>query len=158
MEGNKLYNCNIDEIMDMLDWNNPVEVQEKGIELGSKIRCINVFLQPGHAGHVKNVWDNCAKILYQKSDEELRPYLCEMLEWLEDSNWPGYFTILDRLMKYKDIESLSFDLQEIVKIAKGVNNNMWLLNLADLLEYNSLRECLPDNVIDILESVTIDDL
>ena len=81
--------CNIDEIMDMLDWNNSIEVQEKGIELGGKVRCINVFLQPGHPGHCKNVWDNCAKILSQKSDETLKPYISNLLEWIEDSNWPG---------------------------------------------------------------------
>lgn len=44
---------NIDEIMDMLDWNNPPEVQEGGRVLARKVRCINVFLQPGHPGHVK---------------------------------------------------------------------------------------------------------
>ena len=30
--------------------------------MAKKVRCINVFLQPGHMGHCKNVWDNCAII------------------------------------------------------------------------------------------------
>ena len=53
----------IDRIMDLLDWNNPPEVQEEGRSLARSIRCINVFLQPMHPGHDKNVWDNCAIIL-----------------------------------------------------------------------------------------------
>lgn len=150
----------IDEIMDMLDWNNSPDVQKKGIELGSKIRCFNVFLQPGHPGHVKNVWENCAKILYQKSDEELRPYIWELLRWLQDMNWPGSFIILERLLKYEDMDMLVFCVEERVKILKGIDddecNEIWLTNLAELLGNKGLKKNLPDYIRGILEQAAYD--
>lgn len=57
---------NIDEIMDMLDWNMSVEIQKKGLVLANSIKSINVFLQPLDSKHNKNVWENCAKILLKK--------------------------------------------------------------------------------------------
>lgn len=151
-----MFSCNIDEIMNMLDWNNPVEIQEKGVILGGKVRCINVFLQPGHEGHKKNVWENCAKILYQKSDEELRPYLFRLLEWLEDSNWPGYFIILKRLLNYKDMDSLVFNIEESVKIAKGVENDVWLINLTELLNNTGIKKKLSRDIRQILLTAQIE--
>lgn len=71
----------IDYIMSLLDWNNSEEEQEKGIELAKKVKCINVFLQPVFP-FGKNVWDNCAKVLDSKTNEELSPYLTELMTWL----------------------------------------------------------------------------
>ena len=91
---------NIDYIMDLLDWNNSAEEQEKGIRLARDVKCINVFLQPRsnrYHRYNKNVWDNCAKILSDRSDEELEPYLTALFEWIEDLNWPGaivYWNVL----------------------------------------------------------------
>ena len=36
----------IDEILDMLDWNNPSEIQEKGRGLACKAGAIKPFIQP----------------------------------------------------------------------------------------------------------------
>ena len=44
-------------------------------------------------------WENCAKVICEKTDEELNKYTCEMLEWLQDINWPGAFLIMERLEK-----------------------------------------------------------
>ena len=55
----------IDEIMEMLDWNNSDEIQKKGIQLAEDIQSINVFILPMHPGHNHNLWDNCAVILSQ---------------------------------------------------------------------------------------------
>ena len=84
---------NIDYIMDLLDWNNSIEKQEQGIALAKDVKCINVFLQPGCYKYGKNVWDNCAKILSARSNEELSPYMIELMEWLQDMPWPGAFCI-----------------------------------------------------------------
>ncbi len=107
----------IDEIMDMLDWNNPEEIQAKGRKLAKHIRCINVFLQPGHEGHKKNVWDNCALILSERSDEELKPYMPELCRWLLDMNWPGAFCIWDRLLKFEDKDWLLRSLERRISCA-----------------------------------------
>lgn len=83
----------IDYVMDLLDWNNSAEKQKQGIKLAREIKCINVFLQPGRP-YGKNVWSNCAKILSEKTNEELSPYLIELMEWLQDMNWPVHFVYL----------------------------------------------------------------
>ena len=124
----------IDEIMDMLDWNQPEEIQSLGRSLAREIRCINVFLQPLHKGHGKNVWDNCALILAQRSDDELCPYLSELFEWLIDINWPGAFCIEERLRQYEDKSLLYFPLITCLKRAIYNNEGSWLSSLLSFCE------------------------
>ena len=59
---------NIDEIIHMLDWNQPEEIQTKGRKLARDVKCFHVFIQPGYAKYNKNVWDNCALIIADKTD------------------------------------------------------------------------------------------
>lgn len=130
----------IDEIMDMLDWNNDYDIQEKGRVLSKDIRCINVFLRPGHLGHGKNVWDNCAKILAERSDTELEPYLHELFEWLLDMNCPGAYCVWERLLHYG--ESVWFDkvLNLCVDEAKALNEEIWLDNLLEFQKQRKIHE------------------
>ena len=97
----------IDEILDMLDWNNPSEIQEKGRELACKVGVIEPFIQPVTPKHGKNVWENCAKFLSSKSDECLDGHIGRLFEWLQDMNWPGADIIYQRLlsvsMNYIDV-------------------------------------------------------
>ena len=116
----------IDKIMDMLDWNNPPEVQEEGRALAREVRCINVFLQPGHPGHVKNVWDNCAIILSERSDQTLRPYLYELFKWLEDMSWPGAICVYNRLKSYHRNDMFEYVLDECINEAKALDMENWL--------------------------------
>lgn len=127
----------IDEIMDMLDWNNPPEVQERGRMLARNIRCINVFLQPGHPGHGKNVWDNCALILAERTDQELHPYLFELFEWLSDMNWPGAICIFERLLRYQEEDWLNSVLSHSIKEAQLLCDECWL---DYLLEFQQSRQ------------------
>ena len=116
----------IDDIMYMLSWDKPLEVQQQGIELSKNIKCINVFLQPCHKEHNKNVWDNCAIILSQRSDQELKPYISELLEWLQDMNWPGAECIYQRLMDYKDSSWLIDMLDDAIDLARKTDEELWL--------------------------------
>lgn len=124
----------IDSIMDMLDWNNDEDTQAKGRELAREIKCINVFLQPAHPEYNKNVWDNCALILSDRTDIELSPYLMRMFEWLEDMNWPGAFTIRDRLLQFKDSDWLMLFLNSSIDRAKALGRKCWL---SDLMEFKN---------------------
>lgn len=124
--------CNIDEIMDMLDWNNNLDEQIKGRELAKEVKSINVFLQPLDQYHNKNVWDNCAKILSDRSDKELMPYLFPLLEWLQDMNWPGALCILDRVNKYADDRSFDFAFRECIRRATALDDHIWLNNLHEI--------------------------
>ena len=128
---------NIDKIMDMLDCNNSMETQEKGIELAKNVKCINVFILPKHSKCNKNVWENCAKILANRTDKELQPYLIDILLWIEDMNWPGAIIIDDRLKKFRDMKMLSFAIKECVKRASATDNHIWLENLSELMDDNA---------------------
>lgn len=119
----------VKEIMDMLDWHMPIEIQYKGISLAKNIKTCIPFIQPLTPRHNKNVWENCAIIIAEKSDEELKPHLIELLQWLQDMNWPGAFRILDRLKKYSDNRALHSAVNICVENAKGVNDDVWEYNL-----------------------------
>ena len=111
----------IDKIMEMLDWNNSIEDQALAIESAKNVKCINVFLQPG-SPYGKRVWDNCAKILSARSDKELAPYLIPLLEWLQDLNWPGALTILDRMISYTDMSAFNFALNRCIARATALQD------------------------------------
>ena len=110
--------ADITEIMDMHDWYMPPEVQAEGISLARKTETIIPFIQPLTPKHNKNVWRNCAVIITEKDDEALKPYLAELLEWLQDMNWPGAFCILDRLQKYADTNSIRNAVNVCIEKAK----------------------------------------
>ena len=143
---------NIDEIMNMLDWNNSDEIQLKGIELAQEVKSINVFILPANPGNTKNVWENCAKILASKSDEILKPYLSRLLQWLEDLNWPGAAIILERLKNYSDTKRLSIIIKEFVKKAVAINDKMWLSSASEFLDSEEFKTFLPKDTRDILQN------
>ena len=124
--------CDIDHILDLLDWNESDYNQQQGLKLAECVKSINVFIQPLDKGHNKNVWGNCAIVLSKCSDEQLRPYLDRLLEWLIDMNWPGAFSIYDRLKQFEDIEFLKYFLSSSINKAKALNENIWFVNLTDL--------------------------
>lgn len=123
---------NIDDIMDMLDWNQSKEEQEKGLKLARTIKSINVFIQPLDSKHNKNVWENCAKVLSERSDEELKPYIISLLEWLQDMNWPGAFTIFERLKNYKDKKIFDCSYRVVMNKALKLDDEIWKENLIEL--------------------------
>lgn len=149
MEWGQIVVCSIDEIMDMLDWNQSEEIQQKGIELASGIKYLNTFLLPMRPG--KRVWENCAIILAAKSDEVLGPYLSLLLEWMEDLNWPGALIILERLKVFSEVENLAFSVKEKVRIASATDNRSWLSNMSELLENRALAKVLPEACVAELE-------
>ena len=117
---------NIDCIMGLLDWNNPESVQEEGRTLAREVSCINVFIQPCDRKYNKNVWDNCALILSERSDEELRPYLDQLFHWLEDMNWPGAECIYRRLKRYHEDRLFRYMLNECIREAIALKKDIWL--------------------------------
>lgn len=58
-------------------------VQLEGIRLAREINDLSLLIQPPAE---PSVWEHCAKILCEKTDVELEPYLDELLEWLQDLN------------------------------------------------------------------------
>lgn len=125
---------NIIEIMNMLDWRMPSEIQSKGRELAKNVDNIQLFLQPVTEKHNKNIWDNCAIILAERSDPELKPHLDDLLEWLQDMNWPGAFCIFDRLKKFSDHDFLRSAIHVYIVKAKSCHDEMWEDNLNLLMQ------------------------
>lgn len=137
---------NINEVMDMLDWNNDLSIQEKGRNLAEEVQCLKIFMQPCDKKYNKNVWENCALILYKKSDDLLQPYLSDLIEWLQDLNWPGAFIILERLKNFQNYETLSFAVNESIRMAKATEDDLWLLGISELLVQERILEYLSDDV------------
>lgn len=123
----------VTEILDMIDWSMPLEIQSKGVLLAKKVETIVPFIQPVTPKYNKNVWENCAVIISEKSDEKLKPYLVELLEWLQDMNWPGAFCILDRLQRYSDDNSIHSAINVCIEKAKDCGDEVWESNLYLLL-------------------------
>mgnify|MGYP000316129720 CR=1 FL=1 len=123
----------IEEIMDMLDWNQPLEIQKQGIALAKSMNTIVPFIQPLTPKYSKNVWHNCALIISCENDEVLKPHLSELLEWLQDMNWPGAFCILNRLQRYADNNSLRDAINICIEKARKCRNEVWEGNLCLLL-------------------------
>jgi hypothetical protein len=142
----------LDEILEMLSWESNEEVQKQGLELSKYIDDISTFLQPFELGN-KCVWDNCAKILSKKTDDELQPYLVQLLEWLQDLNWPGAMIVLERLKKFS-ANMLKPILEETVIEAyssKDEDKLMWLDYLSEFLNNLELKSILSNNVYLILK-------
>lgn len=130
----------IDEIYDMLIWDGRLseqeqkEKEEQGIKEAMKIRNLYPFIQPMLAPpqNSKAVWDNCARVIALRSDEELEHYLYWLFEWLQDMNWPGAYIIFDRLLKIP-YDTLKGYYEYSKKKAQLTNDELWLIALDDFI-------------------------
>lgn len=134
----------------MLDWNNDEDIQAEGRRLAGNVKCLKIFMQPGDKQYGKNVWDNCALIINEKSDDLLKPYILELLDWLQDLNWPGACVILKRLQNFQDYEWLAWALKERVRLAKADNDEIWLSYMAELAVGGKVFDYLSDETKSIL--------
>lgn len=144
---------NIQEILDMLDWHCSQEEQQKGLALAKKHRNLECFLGLGSERRPKSVWDNCALVLAERSDEELAPYLPELLGWLKDMNWPGAYCILERLGKYRDRDSFNKTLHQCIELANSENDKIWLHMLLKLQSCGEDRLAGNAKVDDIFQKI-----
>ena len=115
----------IDKIFEYLSWENEEDVQKKGIELASKINNLSVLIMPVES---KSIWENCAKVLINKSDDELHLYYVELFAWLQDMNWPGAYLIYDRMM-CASVEKFFVAYQYSLSVAMQTNDRAWEMSL-----------------------------
>lgn len=118
----------IDKIFEYLSWANGDEIQKRGIELASNIKSLSVLIMPIES---KSIWENCARVLMRKSDEELERYFIMLFEWLKDMNWPGAYLIYDRLL-CASTENFLFAYQYSLSVAKQMRDHPWEMVLNDL--------------------------
>lgn len=117
----------IDTIFSMLELSNDEQTQLKGIEEARKVRQLSVFFMPKGR---KGIWENCAKIISEKSDSELEIYLYDMFVWLQDMCWPGADIICDRLKKMTS-EHKKHMFDYCLEIANKTNDKPWEASLLD---------------------------
>lgn len=141
---------NLDVIFPMLDWNNTVEIQQKGIEIANDIKDISSFILPITNKYNKNIWDNCAKIVASRTDEYLVPYLPKIFEWLQDLNWPGAFIIVERLKIFNSRLIAKPYNKAVIEAMRMDDDNQWLDNLSFLIEKEDLAKLLDSNTQMIL--------
>ena len=118
----------IDRIFDMLSWESSRDEQEHGIELARHIENISVLIMPIES---KTVWENCAKVLAEKSDEKLRIYYIDLMKWLKDLNWPGAYVIYDRLTRVGG-KSFTGAYRYCCRLAEQTNDMPWKAALNDM--------------------------
>ena len=116
----------IDELFEMLDCNNNEEIQRKAVEEGVKVKNWLIFVRPVEN---KNVWENCAKIIIQNPDETTTLY--SMFDWLQNSKWPGYDIIYNRI-KIMLPEMLIDDYRKVLEEAQKLEDETWLTYLSSL--------------------------
>ena len=124
------------ELIQQLSWNEPEEIQKQAIEKLKNEKNLKVFIQPNTPLTGKSVWKNCSLILASKTDRELLPVIDDLLKWLQDMNWPGAWTILERLQKipvkkYKKIyeKNMKAAYKELEELQEDVYLNSWVSNL-----------------------------
>lgn len=135
----------IESIYKKLHWKNSKEIQEEGIKEALKIKDLSYFMQPLDPKYNKSIWNNCANIIVQREDAELRSYIRPMMEWLQDINWPGAFTIKERLDKMSADDLIEPYLTCIEDAIREGEESTWLDYLAGLIDNEELFYLLPDD-------------
>lgn len=119
----------IREILKMLSCNNSEEVQAEGLKLASDIKYLGHFFQPSVDGETESLWDNCALVLSEKTDDDLKYYLLSCFLWIKDMNYSGADRIFNRLLKYSNRKKLNHEKNTAIKIAKILHDDKWLETL-----------------------------
>ena len=130
----------IDTLFEMMDEGQPAEIQEEALREARKIKSLSVFMQPIEYGWS---WENCAKVICEKTDKEINNYTYEMLEWLQDINWPGAFLIMERLEKMEP-QFLVHAVGYQVKQALLLKDNEWLTYMSYLLKNKKFYDALSE--------------
>ena len=132
----------INELFEMLNWNSSEEQQKLGRMEAAKVHYISIFFQPKET---KNVWENCAKVIANRSDDELSIYLIDMFLWLQDFNWPGADIIYDRICRMQPQFMLGA-LMHCLKTAIQTEDIPWILCLRDAAKDSGTLELLPEGL------------
>lgn len=127
----------LDEIYESFIWDQSYTNEEYeakiaiGINEAKKYKYIYPFIQPIIPEKSKCIWEPCAQVIALKTDEELKPYLFLLFEWLQDMNWPGAWTIFERLSKIP-FSLLEKEYVHSKQRAEKENDTLWLMALDDL--------------------------
>ena len=135
----------LDEIYESFIWDSSYTDEEYeskvsvGINEAKKYKYLHPFILPIIPEKSKCIWEPCARVIALKTDDELKPYLYLLFEWLQDLNWPGAYTIFDRLLKMP--YSLLKDELNYSKLrAEKEKDELWLMALEDFLKQKNNKK------------------
>lgn len=134
----------LEEIFELLDWNNSEEDQAVGVALAKQLDDFSPLFQPLTERYNKNVWDNCAVVLATKTDEQLFPFAEQLFEWTTDLNWPGAATILERIKRISSGDTFLSAALAAVRQAEAEDDTSWNWWLSELLECEFFSKNLPE--------------
>lgn len=131
----------LDEIYESFIWDQSYTDEEYenkiavGINEARKFKYIYPFIQPLIPEKRVCIWEPCARVIALKSDEELKPYLYLLFEWIQDLNWPGAHIIYDRLSEFP-FSALEETYSLCKSRAEKEHDSMWLMALNDFAKQN----------------------
>lgn len=91
-----------------------------GVEEGKKIKHLEAFIMKYNSHIPEKTWENYAKIICSKTDEELKPYLNKLLYVIENLEREGSKLIFERLVRIKG-KWLDKELENMLYITKELN-------------------------------------
>lgn len=118
----------IDFILDLISWRSQESDQARGITAAKEIEQIGAFIMPASF----ESWHNSAIIVSDRTDEELKLYLPELLTWIEDLQRPGAETIFKRLKKYSRLTSEPV-FNSVLQFTEETDDIQWHTILHELL-------------------------
>lgn len=122
---------NINTIFELFDCTRPEAEQQRGLDLSRHEKCLSVFIRPGYP-YGEKIWENCAKAIALRTDQELYYNKFFLLEWLQDLSWPGALSIWDRLINYKAKGSVLQGIRLSLREARLLGEKAWEENLLKL--------------------------
>jgi len=138
-------------LLSPLDWNLPEAIQDKAI---NNILSLTDFdykslIQPIDIHH----WENAAKVLSALGYNKISHLTKDLLEWVQDVNWPGAFIVLDILKTFPNDFLLPY-LENAIMEAKLSNDDPWLeyLSIFTYCGKFSKEEFKSKKLFDILKS------
>lgn len=129
-------------LLKMMDDDQDQETQNQAVDLAKKDENIEFWIQPD--GY-KYSWDNCARVIIEKKDKELAPYMSLLLKWLQDLNWPASLTAFSKSL-IMNLGSTCFKRSKTSNEATQNNDLAWIEFLSELTESKTILEGLDENV------------
>ena len=123
-------NNEIEQFILDLDWNKSLEIQENAIKNLENVDSKSLYklIQPKS----KSCWENAAKVLKKIGYPKIKEVIPELLEWLQDLNWPGVNIIFEILQEIEVTVLLPY-IEEAIIRAHDDDDELWIMGIKELI-------------------------
>ena len=105
----------LSEIMAMLDKKNNPEIQKCGVKK-ARSKPVSLFMMP--YGN-EDAWENCALVVCEKNNQELKWYSDILIKWAGEEDKPGSKIIFHRLISFKEDTEFLVSLKYYIRYAES---------------------------------------